>query len=61
MRFGVDGSHERTSAAVLRCHHRFLTTSAWQAIGQSVKGQQTILYGAAYYEEYAPPTVWTKT
>jgi beta-galactosidase len=29
-------------------------TNAFQAMGQSPKGQQTILFGAAYYEEYAP-------
>ena len=32
----------------------FSTTSAFQAIGQSLGDQQTILFGAAYYEEYAP-------
>src|SRR5271163_3782323 len=29
-------------------------TNALRAIGQSCGGQQTILFGAAYYEEYAP-------
>src|SRR5271167_55523 len=29
-------------------------TNAFQSIAQSVKSQQTILFGAAYYEEYAP-------
>jgi beta-galactosidase len=29
-------------------------TNAFQAVGQSLGGQQTILFGAAYYEEYAP-------
>ena len=32
----------------------FCTTSAWQVTAQSVKSPQTILFGAAYYEEYAP-------
>ena len=27
---------------------------AFQSAGQSLKGQQTILFGAAYYEEYSP-------
>ena len=29
-------------------------TNTLQANGQSLEGQQTILFGAAYYEEYAP-------
>src|SRR5277367_1653182 len=32
----------------------FCITNALQAIGQSPENQQTILFGAAYYEEYAP-------
>ncbi len=32
----------------------FSTTNASLAAGQSAKGPQTILFGAAYYEEYAP-------
>src|SRR5580700_12060548 len=32
----------------------FCTTHAWQGIAQSLKSPQTILFGAAYYEEYAP-------
>ena len=32
----------------------FFITNAFQATAQSLGGQQTILFGAAYYEEYAP-------
>src|ERR1700677_5134912 len=32
----------------------FSATEALQAAGQAAKGPQTILFGAAYYEEYAP-------
>jgi hypothetical protein len=32
----------------------FSIANAFQAIGQTLEGQQTILFGAAYYEEYAP-------
>ena len=32
----------------------FFGTSVFQAVGQSLQGQRTILFGAAYYDEYAP-------
>jgi beta-galactosidase len=32
----------------------FSTTSTLPTIAQSAKSPQTILFGAAYYEEYAP-------
>jgi beta-galactosidase len=32
----------------------FFGTNVFQAVGQSLQGQRTILFGAAYYDEYAP-------
>ena len=32
----------------------FYSTNPWQSIAQSPRTPQTILFGAAYYEEYAP-------
>ncbi len=32
----------------------FFVTNGFQAVGQSFQGQRTILFGAAYYDEYAP-------
>ena len=43
-------SHRLLAFAVFAA---FFATSAFHAIGQSPDSQQTILFGAAYYEEYA--------
>src|ERR1700733_16189029 len=32
----------------------FFGTNVFQVAGQSLQGQRTILFGAAYYDEYAP-------
>jgi beta-galactosidase len=48
------GAHRLLSFTAIAAFSAFLPTNGLQAAGQAAKGPQTILFGAAYYEEYAP-------